>query len=218
MFLQGSFTGRFGAAALLWGSVTAQGALLTFEKPADGITTPSGSAATEYAASGVTFNGGGLATQPVFRLHASLSSAIATQAAPPNSYFINTQSRTPTSPFDINALFSIPVFTASGDVIVNPAASVTVTAYDSADAVLGTQTIAAGASTWIAGQFSFATATPIARINLTPSLISAGVGLDNLSFDGAPVPEPSTAVILPALLLILALGIRRHNVAVRRTA
>lgn len=216
MFLQRSFTGRLAAAALLLGTMTAQGALLTFEKLADGVTTPSGSVGAQYAASGVIFTGGGLATQPTFRPHGQLSSGIATPAAPPNFFFITTQQRTPSAPFDINVLFSIPVFSAAGDVVVNPIASVTVTAYDAADAVLGTNVIAAGASTWIAGQFSFASATPIARINLTPSLINVSAGLDNLSFDGAPVPEPST--FGAGLLLVLALGVRRYNVAVRRSA
>ena len=163
---------------------------IDFETLSDGITVPvaGNSASTEYASLGVTFAGGGIVGQPVFYEYDSLNPLIADPPPADNKWFIFDVSKIPGEEtfFYIDILFSDDVFEASGDVIINPSFSVTATAFDDYDNVLGTSVIPAGSSAWIAGSFNFISSTPIARINLLPSSENASVGLDNLSVVSAP--------------------------------
>lgn len=187
------------AFAIVFGGLTCRGAFLDFETLADGITTPTESqtASNEYAGVGVTFTGGGVALEPTFRPYSTLDPLIATLPPVTNSWFILTRSRTGLNPYDLTITFAGPVFQASGDLVVNPSNAMTATAYDAASNVLGTQIIPAGASTWIAGSFSFTSASPIASIQLLSDAPLATPGsLDNLFFSSTPVPEPGSATLM----------------------
>ncbi len=167
-------------------ATSAQAVFIDFETLSNGDTPVSFTsvAASEYASLGVTFVGGETVDQPKFRAWNSLSTDI---ADPPinNDWFIGTFSRE--GPFfDLDILFSVPAVSVSGDVVISPAVSVTVTAYDGLNNVLDISIIPSGASTWIAGSFTFSSSTPINRVHLLPSDPNFSVGLDNLSYDLEP--------------------------------
>lgn len=189
------------AMAMTFTGTQAHATFIDFETFADGtprsgwVNTPeeqrSNSASNEYASYGVTFTGSNVEGMPIVSTYAG---SLTAELPIDNDWYVVTTVKDISNTdydavnFDIWMHFSNYVYSVSGDVVINPQYSATISAYDESDNLLASTVIPPGASTWIAGSFNFDTATPISRVHLLASDPHATVGLDNLSYTMVPLP------------------------------
>ena len=127
-------------------------------------------------------------------------------ASPPMGWLSNTGA--PTSVFEVN--FAIPGISAIGVVNVSNASRATLSAFDSADNLLGSAL--SDSDLFSLDFFGVTTASDISRVTIAFDGIS-GWGLDDLYFGAAgghSVPEPGTLALLGLGLAGLGLVRRRR--------
>jgi hypothetical protein len=185
------------AAAAVFASA-AQAALIDFESIA--LDT---SVSNQFAGLGVVFSSPGNPTQPEV-----------------NTFSGNSTTGHVLADFSIvggiqlDATFAAGVTSVSALAYANPSYTVTMNAYDAADALIGTVTSGGGA--YNQGTLSLNGIGTIYRVSWLTGSDVAAVGIDDLAFAPA-VPEPETYAMLALGLIVLPWAVRRRR-AQRRDA
>jgi hypothetical protein len=189
-------------AALLWAGVApAQAGIVTFDTlPGGGPPTAGNLVGASFAPWGVTFSSYGVSDMPIFE-------ELAYGGTSGDFFAVSLHAAYPTW-CNIVADFSAPVSgPVSVDVMTAAGRSVTMLVFDANGTQIGSVTSLSAPATFWAGNLSFSSATPIARLEWWSSDQFAAVGIDNLTFG---VPDlGSTLLLLGTALAGLGAATRR---------
>lgn len=168
------------------------------------------SVTSQYAALGVTFNNPSYPGDDT--ADSNLTSSI-TNASSPNALYVHQGGlldETPASPFEI--LFSVPVTTVGFDYGSSTDSYLELDAYGAGNQLLETETfVGTPSAIGLAGFAGLQEAEPIVELDVSyhpdsdPSR-TLNFSIDNLEFQGSPVPEPSTGAFVAMASLGIALG------------